>query len=311
MSKDNNDSIDNDEPLATPYSGAYRRDLDKEEPDTEENEEDTSEEEEEDNDDAPLSNRPNAELDDAVARNKAVAEDYEARYKNLRSWSNRKINELNAKIEALANQAPKGSALNNIELPSTAEELEEFSKKYPQVMKAIETVAILKSRDTSKVLEEKFAEIEKDRKKLARKEAEMQIRAKHSDWDSIKTSEEFHTWLESKSARTQESIYDNATDFAWAIETIDLYKAETNKTPKRGRPPAKEQEDAAMAVRSKGGAPTPEGSNKEYFLESQISKMKPHEYAKNEKAIDKAMREGRVILDLSGGGRHQPYQPMS
>ena len=84
---------------------------------------------------------------------------FKKRYGDLRRHSQKQQKDFDEKISALQKQLDE-STKSQIELPKTEEELEEWSKEYPDVAAVIETIAIKKSREQSKEIETRLAEID-------------------------------------------------------------------------------------------------------------------------------------------------------
>ena len=62
--------------------------------------------------------------------------------------------------------------------------------------------------------------------------------------------------------------------------------------------------DAAKAVKTKNNSTEPDvDESKNYFKESQVDKMSPEQYEKNQEKIMEAIRSGKFIYDLSGSAR--------
>ena len=68
--------------------------------------------------------------------------------------------------------------------------------------------------------------------------------------------------------------------------------------------PSKVKNDAAKVVKTKNNSTEPDvDESKNYFKESQVDKMSPEQYEKNQEKIMEAIRSGKFIYDLSGSAR--------
>jgi hypothetical protein len=197
-----------------------------------------------------------------------------------------------AKIKQQLETAAKGQ----IRFPKTDEEIDQWSQKYPDVAKIVDTIARKRANEALEEGEKRLGHLKDLEQKLTRKEAEQQLYKLHPDFGDIRQDAAFHEWVAMQPLYIQDALYKNNTDATAAARAIDLYKADTGKrktTSKRS---------AAEAVgRSTSSAPSAEG--KARFSESQVSKMSDREYEANEEAILEAMRTGAFTYDLSGGAR--------
>ena len=73
----------------------------------------------------------------------------------------------------------------DLPLPASEEELNEWLDKYPDTAKVIESLIIKNSQEASKPLEERLNQIEKREKKVSKREAEVEISRKHSDYKQL------------------------------------------------------------------------------------------------------------------------------
>ena len=136
--------------------------------------------------------------------------------------------------------------------------------------------------------------------------AAKQLMNVHPDFEVLKESDVFLSWLDEQPPSISDGIYKNNTDVKWAARVIDLFKADNNiKTPKtRNKSKATKRpqsnasrNDAAQAVTRTNAKMSLEQfqDDKKIWSISEISRLKPWEYEKVEKEIDRAVREGRVV----------------
>ena len=224
---------------------------------------------------------------------------FKKRYGDLRRHSQQKEKELQVRIEELSKQLSEATK-KEIKLPKTEEELETWAKEYPDVAAMVETIAIKKAKETSKQLEEKVKSINELQLNATKEKAEAELMRIHPDFADIRDSDDFHEWAEEQPKWVQDALYDNDNDARSAARAIDLYKADKNITEK----PSKVKNDAAKVVKTKNNSTEPDvDESKNYFKESQVDKMSPEQYEKNQEKIMEAIRSGKFIYDLSGSAR--------
>lgn len=183
-----------------------------------------------------------------------------------------------------------------IRFPKSEEEIAEWVKKYPDVAAIIDTIAQKRALEALHIGEQKMQNLAQLERRIAREKAEGELLKLHPDFPEIRADKGFHDWVALQPKWVQSALYENDTDALAAARAIDLYKADTKRKPGR---PAK---DAAQSV-GRSVAPAPTGASKGKFTESQVSKMTPHEYERNEEAIMAAIKAGNFVYDLTGAAR--------
>lgn len=296
----NEDQQTQEELEPTPYQNTYRRNL----------EEPTFNEEEEQEFDDPLeATRQQLAQHEGLASSKKNGEqthDFKKRYDDLKRHYDTKLNEwkqekelINAKISV---EAKKQSIR---ELPKTEEELHEFKEKYPDVYDVVETISTLQANERVKEIEEKLSDLRLKEQEAVVQTAGKQLLNIHPDFDVLKESDVFLSWLDEQPSNMSDGIYKNNTDVKWAARVIDLFKADNNiKTPKsynKSKSPKRSQSSpsnsAAQAVTRTNAKRSLDDfqNDKKIWSVQEISKLKSHEYEKVEKEIDRALKEGRVM----------------
>lgn len=231
----------------------------------------------------------NEEEDDLPKEEKT----FKKRYGDLRRHSQKVEQELRERIEQLEKKNP------SVVPPTTDEDLESWAKKYPEVASIVMTIAEKKANEKFKGAEERLAKIDELQAEADRKSAEAKILESHSDFLSIRDSDDFHDWAEEQPKWVQDALYENDEDPRSVVRVLDLYKVDkglTNKDKKN------QQKSAASSIRSKANEPDADLSGKK-FRESVVAKMSDREYEANEEAILEAMRSGNFIYDITGGAR--------
>ena len=246
-------------------------------------------------------NKENTEEVEAQEAEPVNAEEksFKKRYGDLRRHQQTKEKEYENRIKALEEQLAE-STKSEIKLPKSDEDIEAWSKQYPDVAAIVETIAIKKAREEAQGLEDTKKEIDEMKTAAAREKAEVELMKAHPDFGEIRDSDDFHNWAEEQPKWVQEALYENDTDARSASRAIDLYKADMNITTKK---PASTK-DAARSVNSRTSRSEPDVNNNDgAFTESQIAKMTPQQYEKASDAIMEAIRTGKFIYDMSGSAR--------
>ena len=201
------------------------------------------------------------------------------------------IKKLESQIQALANKSVK--------LPKSEKEIAEWSNKYPDVAKMMESIAMKKSGEVSSNIKKEMAELQEMKKNVLRDKAESELHTFHPDYDKIRKDPAFHEWASIQPKWVQEALYDNDSDAYGCAKAITLYKAErkiNNNNNKNASP-----SNAAQRVAPKGAPKADTGATKRgTFKESDVQRMTAREYDTNEEAITASIRNGTFVYDISG-----------
>jgi hypothetical protein len=221
---------------------------------------------------------------------KKKSSDYKKRYDDLKKHYDQRISEF--KQKELELQAAASGQAASAAPPKTAEELESFKEKYPDLYETVETVAHLRTEQQTEALKAKLAILEEREASISRKEAEEGLRSKHPDFDELRGSDEFHAWAEEQPEQIQDWIYRNPNNVTLAIKAIDLYKLEKGISPKRKASKSQSTGSAADMVSTK----TTQVDSKEpkIWTRREIAALSMNDYDKFEEEIDLAVKEGRV-----------------
>ena len=234
-----------------------------------------------------------AQEDDELS---AEEKNFKKRYGDLRRHQQDKEKEFNAKIEALESQLSK-AANKQLVLPKTDEELEAWTKEYPDVASIIETIADKKSKSAAKDIEDRMAELEEMRQDAHRDKAEAELVKIHPDFIEIRQDDTFHNWAKEQPKWVQDALYENVDDAKSVARVIDLYKIDKGITNKKKAKP--DEKAAASSVKTKSAAaPEPDESAK-MIRESEVANMSMKEYEKRADEIMDAQRSGNFIYDIS------------
>lgn len=219
---------------------------------------------------------------------------FKKRYGDLRRHMQQKEKDWEERFKALEQKDP------NIVPPKSDEDLKEWADKYPDVASIVETIATKKAQEMFSKADSRFKELDEAKFEAQRVKAENSIRKAHSDFDDLKDSDEFHSWVDEQPKWVQDALYENADDAASVIRVLDLYKVDSGLTPSA----KKEKVKAAAKATPRGTrASVDPDENSKKFRESQVSKMSDKDFEKNMDAILEAQRTGNFIYDVTGGAR--------
>lgn len=223
------------------------------------------------------------------------------RHGDLRSYTSKQLNERDKEIEKLRTQLAQ-TTQEELKFPKTEAEIDAWMKKFPDVAGIVKTIAMKEAIDANRKIDERLKDLNDREVKSAKKLAQEKLASLHPDFfDSIRDDPEFEAWLESKSKRVQDALYDNDTDWQAAAEVIDMYKLEKNIRPKKQT--TNDRREAAREVPNRRSSTPPSGRGEYRFSESQVEKMSQAEYEHNEPEITKAISEGKFDYDISAGAR--------
>jgi len=240
------------------------------------------------------------EAEPVEAEPKTVEEKtFKKRYGDLRRHSQQKEGELQTQVDALKKQLDE-STRKEISLPKSDEDIEAWSKQYPDVAAIVETIAIKKAQEQTIELDKRVKEIDTMQLNVHKEKAEAELLSIHPDFNEIRETDEFHNWAEDQPKWIQDALYENDNDARSASRAIDLYKADMGISKKKA-PSAK---DAARATNAKSTRTKPqEDDTGDYLRESAVQAMSANEYEKNSDDIMEAIRTGKFIYDVSGNAR--------
>ena len=259
----------------TPYQNKYKKELDKEDSETATIPTDTSSEEEA----TPNEERPvNAE--DKV---------FKKRYDDLKRHYDSTISKHKDEVVQLKSQ------LENKEIipPKSAQELETWKIKYPDVYDIMKSVAMTESKEQAKTVQNKLQSLEQAQSDLSKEKAELELLKIHPDFKNIRKTDDFHEWAKNQDQTIQSWLYDNTSNHMLCARAIDLYKMDKGFTAnKKSNKDVKTE--AAKAVTTTKRDTGKDATAKKIWSVDEITKLKPVQYLKYEKDIDLARREGRI-----------------
>ena len=240
------------------------------------------------------------EVDDGQEPESAEEKTFKKRYGDLRRHAQKKESDLQKQIDDLRLQL-EASTKKEIQYPKSESELEAWMAKYPDVAQIVETIAMKKAHEQASEYETKFKAIDEMKLEAQREKAEAELMRLHPDFENIRDTDDFHTWVDEQPKWVQDALYDNDTDAVSAARAIDLYKADMGITSKKK---TSKDKDAAKAIGTRSSRSAPEGDEtKSYIKESQVAKMTAQQYEAMADEIAESIRTGKFIYDLSGSAR--------
>ena len=240
------------------------------------------------------------EAEDAIEPDNPEEKTFKKRYGDLRRHSQKQKQDFDEKISALESQLSEATKAQ-IQLPKSEEEIEVWSKEYPDVAAIIETIAIKKAKEQSEGLQTKMEEINKLQHSAKKEKAEAELYTIHPDFEDIRSTDDFHQWADEQPKWVQEALYENETDARSAARAIDLYKIDRDiDSPKKKSKKNNAAEE--VSTKSRKGSP-PAKNNSGKWSESAVEKMSAAEYEENSDSIMEAIRSGNFNYDVSGEAR--------
>ena len=223
---------------------------------------------------------------------------FKKRYGDLRRHAQQKEADLQEQINQLRDQLDSATK-KQIQLPKSDEDIEAWAKQYPDVAGIVETIAIKKSKEQSKELEDRIKKINEMQESATKEKAEVELLKLHPDFVDIREDDDFHNWAEEQPQWVQKALYENDNDAKSAARAIDLYKADRNIGKKKTS-----SKDAALATNPKSTRTKPQANEESTYLkESQVQKMSSQEYERRADEVMEAIRTGKFIYDVSGSAR--------
>ena len=304
MVDNTNEEIEREEELEpTPYQNKYRANL--EEPKF------GDDDQEVEYDDPVEATRLQLEKNKGLASKKKNGEeqshDFKKRYDDLKRHYDTKLNEWKQEKELLSAKLSVEAKKHDIqELPKTEEELSQFKEKYPDVYDVVETISSLQANERVKDIEDRLHDQRLKEQEAVVQTAEKQLLNVHPDFEILKENDVFLSWLDEQPSSIADGIYKNNTDVKWAARVIDLFRADNNIKPAKNRKQSTNKRPKSSPSRNSSAAQAVTKTNTKMSLEQfqddkkvwsvqEISRLKPWEYEKVEKEIDRAVKEGRVV----------------
>jgi len=221
---------------------------------------------------------------------------FKKRYGDLRRHMQQKEKEWETKLEALQ----KSSERMGIIPPKSDEDIEEWSREYPDVAGIVETIAAKKAQEMFERANTRIKELDEAQAEAERVKAENEIRKSHSDFDDLRGSDEFHDWADKQPKWVRDALYENSDDPASVIRVIDLYKSDKGLTNEAKKAKTKA---AAKTVTKRSRTEVDLADANGMIRESEVAKMSDKEFEERSNEINAAMRSGKFVYDVTGSAR--------
>jgi len=238
------------------------------------------------------------EADTEVKEETLSAEEksFKKRYGDLRRHMQEKEKEWDEKFKTFEERLKKDSIIP----PKSDEDIEKWAKEYPDVAGVVETIATKKAQEMFSKAEARMQEFDKIQTEAERTKAETIIRKSHEDFDELRASDEFHNWANEQPKWVQDALYENSDDPASVVRVIDLYKVDKGLTKTAKKAKAK---DAASTVTRKTKTQVDVEDANDAIRESEVARMSDKEFEQRADEINKAIRSGKFVYDVSGKAR--------
>jgi hypothetical protein len=226
----------------------------------------------------------------------AEEKSFKKRYGDLRRHMQQKEKEWDEKFKALQ----KASTKAGIVPPKSDEDIEQWAKEYPDVAGIVETIAAKKAQEMFSKADTRLKELDEAQAEAHRVKSENEIRKSHSDFDQLRESDEFHNWADAQPKWVRDALYENSDDPASVVRVIDLYKSDkglTNEAKKANR------KAAASPVSKRSRTEVDVADANGMIRESEVARMTDKEFEERADEINKAMRSGKFVYDVSGNAR--------
>ena len=254
----------------------------------------TTNEEQQPEEEAPEEKKTDTEVKEETLS--AEEKSFKKRYGDLRRHMQEKEKEWDEKFQAFEARLEKESIVP----PKSDEDIEQWAKEYPDIAGVVETIAAKKAQEMFNKADAKLKELDKVQTEAQRVKAENTIRKSHEDFDDLRASDEFHSWVDEQPKWVQDALYENSDDPASVVRVIDLYKVDKGLTKTAKKAKAK---DAASTVTKRSKTEIDVEDANDVIRESEVAKMSDKEFEANSDDINKAIRSGKFVYDVSGKAR--------
>lgn len=222
---------------------------------------------------------------------------FKDRYGNLRRFHAAKMQEMQNKIDELSSKMDERN--RELALPKTAEEVNAWRQKYPEIYDLVRTVARTEAQDERKMIDTELDKLKKREREFAKERALAQVLAVHPDFNTLRSNDDFHLWAQSQIPEIQSWLYENEDNAALAIRAVDLYKADRGYGKKKPEDKKKDEARASeMVTPSTNPNPSTNNNGKKVWKLSDIRRLSPREFEKYEEEIEAARMEGRIDYDV-------------
>jgi len=217
---------------------------------------------------------------------------FKKRYDDLKRHYDSTLGKHKDEVRTLRTQLEQSS--KQFVPPKSKDELEAWRKEYPDVYDMVETIAMTKADTRAKEMEDKYQNLQVQQEQISREKAEVELLQVHPDYKDIRSNDEFHEWAARQDPVIQGWLYENTANASLAGRAIDLYKMDKGVSKLSKKQETAVKKEAAKAITKTAKATESELPKKKVWSNSEIAKMNTREYAKHEKEIDNAIKEGRI-----------------
>lgn len=251
-----------------------------------------------------IENKAAAEAADNIPDENLTPEEktFKKRYSDLRSHSSRRENDLLSRITNLEAQL-SAATKKEMNFPKTADEVQAWAAKYPEIYDTIVTIARQNAIDVAKDTEEKVLQIQVREHEAAKRAAYADLIRAHEDFEDLATSEDFIEWVETQPKYVYDALYVNETDALAAIRVVDLYKSDRGiLKDKKKEEKVTDTRDAARRIPPSSGTSVNNGHEPKW-TESKVQKVNWNRLTPEQvQEIEEAMLNP-AFYDVSGGAR--------
>jgi len=230
----------------------------------------------------------------------AEEETFKKRYGDLRRYNERLRQDKDKEIQALKAQLNE-STKANFKLPKSQEEVEAWMKQFPDVAAIVETIAITKANEASTKGSDRIEQLEKEVLQTKIERAEEVMRRLHPDFEQLRENPDLHKWADLQTDQIKSWLYDNPDDPILCSRALDLYKLDRGiaKTPTTQATKVNKDLEASRIVKTSSSVEPSANGLEGAIKESWVAKLSPAQYERFEAKIEKAVRDGKFIYDLS------------
>jgi hypothetical protein len=239
---------------------------------------------------------PEAQGDPATDLEVKPEHNWEKRYKDLQSYTAKKINTLESQVQEVMQQGVK-----RIEAPKTPEELEAFKGQNPETYAVIQSMADSLFQSHMTKYDQQLAEMQGTLQVSAQEKAMLKLKEAHSDYETVMNSDAFHDWAATQPTQVQDWIYKNPDNADLAIQALSLFKYHSGwgkNTKDTNNTQGNSGGDVSVNTRNNKVEPGATDKNHPAYMwkESEIAAMRPEVFQKWDEHITLAQRENRILF---------------
>ncbi len=229
---------------------------------------------------------------------------WEDRYKELQRFTQRKQDEHKSEVNKLEDQLFEGKKAI---LPKTPEELAAFKDNNKEMYDTMITIVRQEAATTSGDFKKQLDAIKDMQRAIAVEGSFTELLKTHPDAKEIKVDPKFHEWYGRQTTHLQKMVNSDDTTVEDISFALDKYKRDEGiETVDVKKQKKKADKAKAAGLVDVDGKATTTTTDKKIWTESEISRMSDSEFAKHDKEISLAQKEGRLNRDMSAPGTFVP-----